>query len=122
MHRILLIDDNADFRLVFQRRFAELGYQPIAVGDGVRGLQVVMEQAVHLVLLDWNMPHRGGLETLRLIRSLNADVPVLILTAYIEPTAIEDARRLGIGDILYKPFGIKALASAVRRQLGITKT
>lgn len=122
MHTVLLVDDNADFRLVFQRKFAELGYQVFAAGDGVRGLQVVMEQPVDIILLDWNLPHRNGLETLRLIRSVNTDVPVVIITAFIDDAAIEDARRLGISDILYKPMGIKTLAHAVRKVLGMTKS
>jgi CheY-like chemotaxis protein len=122
MHTVLLVDDNADFRLVFQRKFADLGYQVATVGDGVRGLQVVMEQPVDVILLDWNLPHRNGLETLRLIRSMNTAVPVVIITALIDDAAIEDARRLGISDILYKPMGIKTLAHTVRKVLGMTKS
>lgn len=122
MHSVLLVDDNADFRLVFQRKFADLGYQVLTVGDGVRGLQVVMEQPVDVILLDWNLPHRNGLETLRLIRSMNTEVPVVIITALIDDTAIEDAHRLGISDILYKPMGIKTLAHTVRKVLGMTKS
>lgn len=122
MHTVLLVDDNADFRLVFQRKFADLGYQVVTVGDGVRGLQVVMEQPIDVILLDWNLPHRNGLETLRLIRSITKEMPVVIITAFIDDAAIEDARRLGVSDILYKPMGIKTLAHTVRKVLGMTKS
>jgi CheY-like chemotaxis protein len=87
MHSVLLVDDNADFRLIFQRKFADLGYQVLTVGDGVRGLQVVMEQPVDVILLDWNLPHRNGLETLRLIRSMKPEVPVVVITAFIDEAA-----------------------------------
>ena len=122
MHSVLLVDDNADFRLVFQRKFADLGYQVLTAGDGVRGLQAVMEQPVDVILLDWNLPHRNGLETLRLIRSMNTEVPVVVITAYMDEAALEDARHLGISEVLYKPMGIKTLAHAVRKVLGMTKS
>jgi DNA-binding response OmpR family regulator len=122
MHSVLLIDDNSDFRLIFQRKFSDLGYQVFVAADGIRGLQVVMEQAVDVVLLDWNMPHRNGLETLTLIRTVKADLPVVIITALIDDTEVLEARELGVSDILYKPMGIKALGHAVRRVLGQTKS
>ena len=117
MARLLLIDDNADFRTVFERKFAELGHQVLTAGDGVRGLQVVMNSPVDLVLLDLNMPHRGGLETLRLIRSLTIQSRVMIITALLDDAARIEAQQLGVKDFLLKPVSVKNLVAAVEAAL-----
>lgn len=118
MSTLLLVEDNTDFRTVLQRRFEQMGYQVLTAPDGVRGLQVVMDSAPDLILLDLNMPYRDGLETLRLIRSVKPEMKVMILTAVMDDPAQAEARKLGVTDILFKPVSIQDLAAAVRRALG----
>ena len=118
MSTLLLVEDNTDFRTVLQRRFEQMGYQVLTAPDGVRGLQVAMDSAPDLILLDLNMPYRDGLETLRLIRSVKPEMKVMILTAVMDDPAQAEARKLGVTDILFKPVSIQDLAAAVRRALG----
>jgi DNA-binding response OmpR family regulator len=118
MPSLLLVEDNADFRTVFQRRFEQMGYHVLTAPDGVRGLQVVMDSSLDLIILDLNMPYRGGLETLRLIRSVKPAMKVLIVTAVMDEAAQAEARRLGVSEVIFKPVGIKDLAAAVKRALG----
>ena len=118
MSTLLIVEDNADFRTVFQRRFEQLGYHVLTAPDGVRGLQVVMDAPLDLIILDLNMPYRDGLETLRLIRSVKPKMKVMIVTAVMEEAAQGEARKLGVYEIVFKPVGIKDLAAAVSRALG----
>jgi len=118
MSTLLIVEDNADFRTVFQRRFEQLGYHVLTAPDGVRGLQVVMDAPLDLIILDLNMPYRDGLETLRLIRSVKPKMKVMIVTAVMEEAAQVEARKLGVYEIVFKPVGIKDLAAAVSRALG----
>lgn len=117
MPRLLLVDDNPDFRTVFQRKFAALGYEVLTAPDGVRGLQLVLDRAVDLVVLDLRMEYRSGLETLRLIRSVRPAVRVIILSALIDADTQAEARALGVRAVLLKPIGIKDLAAEVRQAL-----
>ena len=118
MSSLLLVEDNADFRTVFQRRFEQLGYHVLTAPDGIRGLQVVMDFPLDLIILDLNIPYRDGLETLRLIRSVKPGMRVMIVTAVMEDAAQAEARKLGVSEIIFKPVGIKDLAAAVSRALG----
>ena len=118
MSTLLIVEDNADFRTVFQRRFEQLGYHVLTAPDGVRGLQVVMDAPLDLIILDLNMPYRDGLETLRLIRSVKPKMKVMIVTAVMEEAEQVEARKLGVYEIVFKPVGIKDLAAAVSRALG----
>jgi CheY-like chemotaxis protein len=114
---ILLVDDNADFRIIFQRKFTDLGYEVLTAPDGVRGLQLVLNASPDLVLLDMSMPHRGGLETLRLIRSVQPQAKVILLTGYIEDDARLEAQELGVSDVILKPVSIKDLAQSIEAVL-----
>ena len=118
MPLLLLVDDNADFRTVFQRKFTYLGYQVLVAPDGVRGLQVVLNAPPDLIFLDMSMPHRGGLETLRLIRSVHSQAKVIILTGFIEDDASAEVRELGVSEVVLKPISMKDLALAVQNALG----
>lgn len=118
MSTLLIVEDNADFRTVFQRRFEQLGYRVLTAPDGVRGLQVAMDAPLDLVILDVNMPYRSGLDTLRLIRSVKPDLRVMIVTAVMDEPVEVEARKLGVSEIIFKPVGIQDLAAAVSRALG----
>lgn len=119
MPKILIIDDDADFRLIFERKFTDLGHEVLSAADGVRGLQVVMDTPVDLILLDLNMPHRGGVETLRFIRSVKPEVPVIILTGLMDETAQAQIKDWSVKSVVYKPIRIKELVSTVEKALGI---
>lgn len=67
-----------------------------------------------LVLLDWELPSRNGIDVLR---ALPADLPVVMLTGHCEPDEIEQTRALGVRDHVAKPYSVAALAATVRAQL-----
>ena len=118
MTTILLVDDDADFRTVLDQELTDQGYRVIDAPNGVWGFQTILDRAVDLVLLDWNMPHRSGLETLRLIRTVQPDAKVIVVTALMDDASRNAARQLGISEVIFKPISIKDLLAAVQRALG----
>lgn len=110
---ILVVEDNADFRTLVRRKLIGMGYRVLTAPDGVRGLQVMLNANVDLALLDLDMPHRGGLETLRLIRATNNKLKVIIVSAAVDERARREATELGVTKILTKPVPLKDLAAAV---------
>ncbi len=118
MPKILVIDDDADFRTVLKQELSDLGYETALAPDGVWGFQKVLDVPVDLILLDWNMPHRGGLETLRLVRSVQPHIPVIIVTALLDDASRAAAQQLGVTEVIFKPVSIKNLIGAVRRTVG----
>ncbi len=119
MANILLVDDDADFCTVLTHELADLGYRVASAPNGVSGFQTVLDAPVDLILLDWNMPQRGGLETLRLIRTVQPRVKVIIVTALIDEASRMAARQLGVTEVIFKPVSIKDLLAAVRRVLKV---
>ena len=74
------MDDDKEIRSSLQIYLEEEGYRVTLCADGQQALSVVLEQKVHLILLDIMMPVMDGLETARRIRKFSA-VPILFLTA-----------------------------------------
>lgn len=117
MKRILLIDDDADLRTVLKAEFVRAGYDVSVAPDGVRGFQLVLDDPVDLIILDLNMPHRAGLETLRLIRSVSSTIKVIIFTGIIDDHTLAEVHKLGVSNIVFKPTSMKDLLSSVRLAL-----
>ena len=73
------------------------------------------------MVTDLKMPEKSGIEFLRELREIDAEVPVIVLTAHgTVPTAVE-AMKLGAVDYLQKPFDVDALEIVIRRALDLSR-
>ena len=115
---VLLAEDESGVREVVGRMLERIGFRVLPAQDGIEALEALdrSNQAVTAVLLDVSMPRMGGAETLRRIRELRRDLPVILMSGYTEQ---EVASKLLNGDhgatgFLQKPFLPEDLASALR--------
>jgi len=104
--QVLVIDDEESVRVTTSRILRRMGFEVVAAADGEEGLRCYRERAdeLALVLLDLTMPRMDGESTLREIRALRADVPVLLVSGYNEQTALERLRGLRVDGFIQKPF------------------
>lgn len=117
MPRILMIDDDMEFRLVLKDALTHEGYEVLAAADGVRGLQLVLERLPDLILLDVRMPNRDGLETLRLIRVVQPEARVIIMSGALTEEQRTEAQRWGVTRFLKKPAGAQELLDVLSAAL-----
>jgi len=103
---ILIIEDEALFRLVYQDVLASNGYKVLVAEDGESGWRLVKSEKPSLTLLDLNLPKLHGLEVLRRIRfdETTKDLPVIILTVWGEQEDIRKGLDIGADDYLIKGF------------------
>ena len=80
--RVLIVEDDANQRLLYQEELADEGYEVLIAGDGREGLNVAREHKPDLVILDINMPVMDGLDTLGQLLETNPSTPTIINTAY----------------------------------------
>ena len=100
----MVVDDEPGIHLMARTTLEADGYEVIAATDGEAALEALRNTAVDLILLDLRMPLLDGLETLRHLRQICNDTPVIIVTAYgTVPDAVE-AMKLGAIDLLPKPL------------------
>jgi DNA-binding response OmpR family regulator len=114
--RILIVDDDAEIRLLLNELLTRAGFQVTEAGDGRSALRQLFETPPALVILDVTMPEMDGYQTLERIRDLS-DVPVIMLTARTQE--LERVRGLASGadDYVAKPFGRQELLARVQALL-----
>jgi DNA-binding response OmpR family regulator len=100
----MVVDDEPSIHLMYRTTLDADGYEVIEATDGEAALEALRNSPVDLILLDLRMPLLDGLETLRHLRQIGDETPVVIVTAYgTVPDAVE-AMKLGAIDFLSKPF------------------
>ena len=116
---VLVVEDEANIRelLTLHLRLEEMN--PTEASDGTVGLELARAQAFDLVILDLMLPGLDGVTVCRAIRrdSINADTPILMLTARREESDKVLGLDSGADDYLTKPFGIRELMARVRALL-----
>jgi DNA-binding NtrC family response regulator len=119
---VLIVDDEAEIRESLQTLLELEGYEVETAVDGEDGLSKLGERPFDLVLLDLALPGRNGIELLPEIRALDAQLPVIIITAY---GTVEDAVRAmqgGAGNFLQKPWDNEKLLADVRSAVARRRT
>ena len=117
LERIMYVDDEPDIRTIVELVLHTLeGFTLTLCGSGPEALRRAPEVLPQLILLDVMMPGMDGPETLRALRALpaTAAVPVVFVTAKIQPAEVARFRELGAAEVIAKPFDPMALAGQVR--------
>jgi CheY-like chemotaxis protein len=114
---ILITDDDPHFRETLSELFLPRGFKTLLASDGEEALDIVTSQNVHLLLLDNNMPRLTGLETLRRVKQINAQLPCILLSARMDDVLREQAQQAQAFSVLPKPVSRGDLTSAVDHAL-----
>ncbi|NEO26526.1 MAG: response regulator transcription factor, partial [Kamptonema sp. SIO4C4] len=116
MH-ILLVDDEVELTQPLSQVLSKEGYTVDVANNGVRGMALASENQYDLLILDWMMPQKSGLEICQELRSQDNLTPVLFLTA--KDTLDDRVMGLDAGadDYIMKPFELRELLARVRALL-----
>jgi DNA-binding NtrC family response regulator len=109
---ILIVDDEFAVRESF-RMLLKSSYEIYTAPDGEEALNIIRERKIDLITLDLNMPKLSGIETLREIRKIDGEVPVIIITGYGTQKDEEEALLYGVRDFIPKPFNISKITSVI---------
>ncbi|OGW96699.1 MAG: hypothetical protein A2Z81_01730 [Omnitrophica WOR_2 bacterium GWA2_45_18] len=114
--RILVVDDEEDIREIVAEILSNAGYDVDVAGDGVEALAKINDKRnqYHLVLSDYDMPTKKGLQLASDLKGINPDLPVILLSGTPD---IEEAAKpySNIKEVLKKPFGMALLKDRVER-------
>ncbi|MFN7981813.1 MAG: response regulator transcription factor [Vicinamibacterales bacterium] len=116
---VLVVEDEPNIRDLVCLHLRHEGYTCDAYGDGQSALAATQERAFDLLVLDLMLPGLDGLSLCRAVRNgkLNADVPILMLTAKREESDKVVGLESGADDYLTKPFGVRELVARARALL-----
>jgi DNA-binding NtrC family response regulator len=115
--RILIVEDEDKLRRVLELQLSSAGFDVDQAATAEDGLRVV--DRADLVLTDLKLPRMGGLELLTAIRRQNAQVPVVMMTAFGSVETAVESMKAGATDFLLKPFSLDHLMQVVSKALEV---
>ena len=118
---ILLVDDDLDIVRLLTMTLQPEGYRLLSASDGNAALEIARAERPDLLLLDWNMPGRDGLEVCRALRTESdpglRNVPVVLITAQVGAEDTAAGFAAGVTDYVTKPFQPAHIRSRVHAWL-----
>jgi DNA-binding NtrC family response regulator len=115
--RILVVDDEVNARTALVELLREDGYSVESAADGFKALGKLDDFAPDLVLTDLKMPGMDGVELLARVRERDADLPVIVMTAFGAVETAVGAMRAGARDYLLKPVNTAELGLVIAREM-----
>jgi len=115
--RLLIVDDEADFRKAVSQGLSRRGFEVREAASGEAGLNAINEQIPDIVLLDQKMPGMSGIDTLKEIRKVNDELPVIILTGHGDYHTALAGIKLDIVDFIQKPVDVNELSERIHSLL-----
>lgn len=115
--KILIIDDQEDARAMVKQMLLDIGVTQIfEASDGREGMQFmdIADDFVDIILCDWNMPGLNGLSLLQQLRSVDPDMPFLMVTGRGDMNSVAQAKGAGVSAYLLKPFSLLDLEAKLR--------
>lgn len=114
--RVLMADDQTELLYLMKEMVEYSGFDVITATDGVEAMKAVFETHPDIIVLDYNMPRKNGLEVAQDLKNnpLFAHIPIMIVTAFGEKHAKLKGLSMGIDDYLIKPVDADELVARIR--------
>jgi two-component system chemotaxis response regulator CheY len=119
--RVLVVDDMSTSRGLIVQALEWMGIKHIAESaDAAEALETLARAPVHLVLSDYNMPGMDGLGLLQKLRSwpASAKTGFILITGRADAALVQEGQRLGMNNLIQKPFTPQALKDCIERVVG----
>ncbi|GAV25378.1 sigma-54-dependent Fis family transcriptional regulator [Carboxydothermus islandicus] len=113
--KVLVVDDEENFRDLLIQRLNRKGYEVKGAGTGEEALQFLKEETFHLAIFDIKMPGMDGIELLQRARQLDENLQVIILTGHGTIESAIGAMKLGAYDYLTKPCNLAELEITLQK-------
>ncbi len=114
---ILVVDDEASMRRNIVDLLSMKEYNLVEASSGEEALEIINSEKIDVVVLDINLPKMSGLDVLKITKSMNDDVPCIMLTAYGNSEKAIEAMKTGAFDYLEKPFELDEFLMIIDRAL-----
>ncbi len=121
MHKILVVDDELNMRLVLSAMLKKEGYDVLTASDGLAALRILKENDFAAIVTDLKMPNLDGMGLLERVSLYYPSTPVIIITAHGTIATAVDALKKGAFDFITKPFEQEELKNVIAKAAS-TKT
>jgi two-component system NtrC family response regulator len=119
---ILVADDDESLRRVLEFQLKESGYDVLTAADGLQAFELFTSNEAACIITDLRMPKLSGLDLLERIRAVDAEKPVIVITAFGEVETAVSAMRAGAFDYITKPFNKDEIFLTIEKALSFSRT
>jgi CheY-like chemotaxis protein len=113
---LLVVEDDKEMRSLLCDELRDLEYRIVEAGDGNEAIERVREAVPNLILTDLRMP-AGGLGYIGRLRTVAPTCPIVLMTAFGDPSVKETAQRFGVSAYFDKPVRMDELKASIRQLL-----
>lgn len=108
-YSVLILDDDADFNSLLTDIFEQADYIVTSLTDPIEAVEVFRDTDYDLVVTDHKMPEMTGAEFMKKIKKLKPQVPLIMVSGYLENDTIRELISEGVGGVFLKPLNIFSL-------------
>ena len=115
--KVLVVEDQSEARAMMKQMMLEMGITQIfEASDGREALSFIDSayDFIDMVICDWNMPAMTGMELLRQLRTVDPDLPFLMVTGRGDKDSVVEAKSSGVSAYIRKPFSPLQLEAKLR--------
>jgi CheY-like chemotaxis protein len=116
-YSIVIADDDSNCREALRDIMGAQGFRTLLASSGEEVIDIVRGDPVHLVLLDMHMPTLTGLETLQLLRQINAVLPAILVTGDPSESVLRQAHQARVYSVIPKPVSKNVVLYTVLKAL-----
>jgi DNA-binding NtrC family response regulator len=116
---VLIVEDESKMRRLLELNLGEDGFTTFSAGDAETGIQLLQEHPIDLVVTDLKLPGMDGLEFLQTVKRQNANLPVIVMTAFGSVETAVEAMKAGASDYVLKPFSLAEMRMVIRKELDV---
>ena len=113
--KILIVDDDAHLRETLRDLLEMEGYKVSEAESGAAAMRMVVSDFFHVILMDFNLTDKTGIEVIKDIRKLNTDSQILMMTAHASLDTAVKAIQESVYDFLIKPVDFNYLRRAIKK-------
>ncbi len=119
MNTILVVEDYDDVRQILRILLETENFRVLEAASGIEALEVLQKERPHVILMDLALPGFDGLEAIRQIRTIDRfqNTPIIVLSAYDQPSTCEAAFRAGSNYFRAKPIDFEELTALLKEIL-----
>ncbi|MFC1515585.1 response regulator [Thermodesulfobacteriota bacterium] len=110
--KILIVDDEADIRSIFEKAFIRKGYVVRSSESAEEALEILKQDNINVMFLDLMLPEMNGVELCKQIRKTNPMAVIYAVTGYASLFEVVDCRDAGFDDYFAKPMDLEMLFKA----------
>jgi two-component system, chemotaxis family, chemotaxis protein CheY len=118
--KALVADDSAVMRKVLIGALSRVGITDVCeASDGEEAVKIASEKEFNIVLMDWNMPKKLGIDAVKEIREKGNKVPIIMVTTEAEKCRVIEALKMGANNYIIKPFKPDTIVTKIKEMLGM---